>query len=84
MFQLYVTAAGTVGEVRILQLPCKRLEQSAVTAVRQWKYEPVRLNGQPVPFSIGVVVPFRLPSRFKGRAGRNGACKWTEPPQPVR
>jgi protein TonB len=31
---------------------------SAMTAVRQWKYKPAYLNGDPVPASIEVVLDF--------------------------
>lgn len=83
ILELSVTASGTVGEVVTLGSSCKRLEQAALTAVRQWQYEPVRLNGEPVPFRVVVELPFRLPPRFKGRAGRIGACKWTDPPKRI-
>ena len=81
--ELSVTASGTVAQARILWSRCKRLEQAAVTAARQWQYAQMRINGKPVPFMVVAAVPFRLPPRFKGRAGRVGACKWTEPPKPI-
>jgi len=31
-----------------------------VTAVRQWRYTPTRLNGQPVAVVMTVTVSFRL------------------------
>ena len=40
-------------------------------------------NGKPMPFKIVADVPFKLPTAFKSRAGRTGACKWAEPPKPV-
>jgi TonB family protein len=73
--------SGAVEDVVVLSGRSKRLEQAAVKAVRQWQYEPVRLNGEPASFRVVVHVPFRLPRRFKKRAGRIGACKWTEPPK---
>ena len=83
LVELNVTPSGTVGQVRVLRSECKRLEQAALTAVRQWQFEPVLLNGTPVPFTISAYVPFRLPARFKERAGRTGACKWKEPLKPI-
>jgi TonB family protein len=83
VLELSVTTAGTVGEARVLWSQCTRLDQAALTAVRQWQYARVRVNGKPVPFTVVADVPFRLPPRFKGRAGRVGACKWIEPPKPV-
>ena len=81
ILELSVTTSGTVGKVVTLGSQCKRLEQAARTAVQQWQYEPVRLNGEPVPFTVVVNLPFRLPLRFTARAGRIGACKWTDPPR---
>jgi TonB family protein len=83
VLELSVTTSGTVGEGRVLWSQCTRLDQAALTAARQWQYERVRVNGKPVPFTVVADVPFRLPPRFKGRAGRVGACKWIEPPKPV-
>ena len=36
------------------------LDQKAIEAVRQWKFEPAKLNGQAVPVQINVEVNFRL------------------------
>lgn len=36
------------------------LAQAAVTAVRQWRYEPTRLDGQPVEVETSVTVTFVL------------------------
>jgi len=80
LLELKVGPSGTVTEALILRSECKRLEQAALTAVRQWEYTPIHVNGKPVPFTIVVNVPFRLPERFNERAGRVGACKWKEPP----
>jgi TonB family protein len=83
ILELTITTSGAVGDVVILWSECQRLEQAALTAVRQWRYEPARLNGEPVPFRIVVELPFRLPPRFKARASRIGACKWTNPPKRI-
>jgi TonB family protein len=83
LLELNVTSSGTVGQARILWSQCKRLEQAALTAARQWQYAEVLVNGNPVPFTIVADIPFRLPARFKDRAGRTGACKWKEPPKAI-
>jgi TonB family protein len=83
LVELSVMPSGTVGQARILWSQCKRLEEAAVTAVRQWQYAPVHVNGEPVPFTIVADVHFRLPARFKERVSRIGACKWKEPPKPI-
>jgi TonB family protein len=36
------------------------LDEKAIEAVRQWKFEPAKLNGQSVPVQINVEVNFRL------------------------
>jgi len=82
LLELRITPSGTVGQALILWSQCKRLEQAALTAARQWEYAPVPVNGKPVAFTIIADVPFRLPARFKERAGRTGACKWKDPPRP--
>ena len=86
ILELNITTTGTVGKVVTLAdaSQCKRLEEAALAAVRQWQYEPLRLNGEPTPFTVMVDLPFRLPPRFKARAGRAGACKWSDPPKRIR
>ena len=83
LVELNVTPSGTVGQVRVLRFECRRLEQAALTAVRQWQFEQWHVNGTPVPFTVVADVPFRLPTRFKERTGRTGACKWKEPLKPI-
>ena len=36
------------------------LVAAAMDAVRQWKYQPTLLNGQPIPVIVRVTVTFRL------------------------
>jgi TonB family protein len=83
LLELNVTPSGTVGQARVLWSQCKRLEQAALTAARQWQYAQVLVNGNPAPLTIVADVPFRLPARFKERAGRTGACHWKDPPKAI-
>ena len=54
-----VDAAGVVTDVSVLRsLPV--LDQAAVKAVRQWRYQPLVLNGTAVPFVLVVTVTFSL------------------------
>jgi protein TonB len=39
------------------------LDKAAVTAVEQWRYSPVILNGRPVPFVLTVVLSFSIPTK---------------------
>jgi protein TonB len=52
-----------VGEVRDLRTISGDavLAQAAIDAVRQWHYQPYRLNGQPVKMPIRITVNFTLP-----------------------
>ncbi len=39
------------------------LAESAVEAVKQWQYEPFKLNGKPVQVETQVTVHFRLAAK---------------------
>ena len=54
-----VNEAGAVTEVSVLR-SILLLDQAAIKAVKQWRYEPLMLNGQPVPFILVVTVTFTL------------------------
>jgi protein TonB len=54
-----IGADGQVHEVRVLD-GNQLLAQAAVEAVRQWRYEPTRLNGRPVDVLLEVTVLFQL------------------------
>jgi protein TonB len=59
ILKVTVDEEGDVSEVRVLRgLPL--LQEAAVEAVRQWKYSPTYLNGEPVPVSAAVTVIFNL------------------------
>ena len=50
---------GKVSETHVLRsIPL--LDQAALDAVRQWEYEPTRLNGVAVPVIVTVTVNFTL------------------------
>lgn len=83
LVELNITDSGAVEEARILWSGCKRLEKAMLTAVRQWRYEQVRVDGEPVAFKVLTDVSLRLPTAFKSRAGRPGACVWKEAPKPT-
>ena len=54
-----IDAAGKVNTVRVISGPVL-LQQSAIETVRQWKYEPARLDGQAAAMHLTVTVKFRL------------------------
>jgi len=54
-----IAADGTIRSVKLIQGPAL-LVQAAITAVRNWRYTPSRLNGEPVEILMYVDVNFRL------------------------
>ena len=50
---------GGVRDARVLRSHAL-LDQAALDAVREWRYEPTRLNGVAVPVIVTVTVQFRL------------------------
>ena len=54
-----IDKTGHVAEARILR-SIPMLDQAALDAVRQWEYQPVLLNGGPVPVVVTLTVNFRL------------------------
>jgi protein TonB len=55
-----INKAGGVTGVQVLSGDLM-LAKSAVEAVRQWKYRPYLLNGEPVEIETQITVNFRLP-----------------------
>src|SRR6266481_699107 len=54
-----VDPAGNITDVKVISGPT-RLQEAAMAALRQWKYEPARLDGRPVSFHLNVTVKFRI------------------------
>jgi general secretion pathway protein A len=54
-----VDETGTVVETTVLGGPAP-LHAAAIEAVRAWKYQPARMNGQPVPIHVKVTIRFAL------------------------
>lgn len=52
---------GTVGAVKVIDGP-RVFVQSAVEAVKQWRYKPFELDGKPVKNEIGITLRFKFPS----------------------
>ena len=60
ILEAIVDEKGEVQNVKVLRsIPL--LDRAAITAVQQWRYSPVILNGQPVPFILTVVMSFSIP-----------------------
>lgn len=62
VLQAVILRDGSVTEVQVLRcsLPGLGFEQSAVEAVRQWRYRPATRNGEPVEVYLTIVVAFEL------------------------
>ena len=56
-----ISPTGEVGEVEVLR-SVPLLDEAAVAAVEQWRYEPTLVDGVPVPVLMTVTVNFSLPS----------------------
>jgi TonB family protein len=59
ILEIHIGSDGAVANARILRsIPA--LDQAALDAVRQWRYEPTLLNGVPVPVITTATVNFAL------------------------
>ncbi len=94
LLQMVVDAQGRVQEAWAVESTNPWLERAAITAVEQWKFEPARLAGQPVPSRVEQLVNFTMPRGTFGEAGdlvtfRKGrdhtklpaAFQWETPPK---
>jgi len=59
IIQATIGVDGRVTNATVLR-PAPLLEEAALNAVRQWRYTPTRLNGEPVAVVMTVTVSFRL------------------------
>jgi periplasmic protein TonB len=57
---LTVDERGKVRDVHVTRSLDKRLDQNAIDAVKQWKFNPAMRNGKPVAVFTSVEVDFRL------------------------
>jgi TonB family protein len=59
ILDITINEEGIVRDVKLLRsIPL--LDQAAVDAVKQWRYQPTLLNGTPVPVVMTVEVPFTV------------------------
>ena len=54
-----IDSNGRVTTMKVISGPTL-LHQSAMDALKQWKYHPATLNGQPTPMHLMVTIQFRL------------------------
>lgn len=62
ILQIVVRRDGTIGDITVLRAPSARLgfEESAIEAVRQWRYKPAMQSGRPVDVYLTVQISFEL------------------------
>jgi TonB family protein len=59
--EVVVTRDGRVGDVRVTRsLDARGLDEEAIKAVREWRFAPGRLSGQPVDVLAVVVMDFSI------------------------
>jgi protein TonB len=59
VLQATISRTGTIENLRVMNGPAM-LRQAALDAVKQWRYRPYMLNGQPVEVETTVDVQFKL------------------------
>lgn len=57
--QADIDTVGHVVRIKVVSGPLP-LREAAMDALRRWKYEPSRLNDEPVPTQVLVVIKFRI------------------------
>ena len=55
-----ISKTGDITAVKVLTGD-KQLTQAATDAVKQWKYKPYLLNGEPLEIQTQVTISFKLP-----------------------
>lgn len=55
-----ISTDGVPSELRVVSSPSDDLSQSALEAVRQWRYRPTLLNGNPVAIATSISVNYTL------------------------
>ena len=60
MLKAVIRIDGAIGGLTVISSPDPELAAAAMESVRQWRYQPSLLNGQPVEIITTVTVNFRL------------------------
>lgn len=65
ILEAMVDEGGAVRDIKVLR-SVKFLDEAAIEALKQWRYEPLTLNGEPMPFVLTVSMVFSV----EGASGR--------------
>ena len=60
ILEAQVDKEGRVVDLKVLRSGNRLLDEAALAAVKQWRYRPLILNGQPEQFVLTVVLTFNL------------------------
>ena len=60
ILQAVIDALGNVADLKVVKGLPEGLDQSALTAVKDWKFRPATLDGQPVPVYYNLTIAFSL------------------------
>ena len=60
VLEIVVRSDGSVGSIRVKRSLGGGLDQRAIDAVRQWRFNPARRHGTPVDVAVEVAVEFKL------------------------
>ena len=60
ILQAVIDKVGAVTSVKVLKGLPLGLNDTALAAVKEWKYEPARLDGEPVPVYLSLLINFSL------------------------
>ena len=60
ILEAQVDQEGHVVDLKVLRSASPLLDNAAIAAVKQWRYRPLVLNGQPQQFVLTVVLTFNL------------------------
>ena len=60
MLEAVISMEGVPLSLHVVQSPDRALSDAAMGAVKQWRYEPTRLNGEPVEVVTEIAVRFKL------------------------
>jgi TonB family protein len=73
--ELKIDGTGSVAGARVIWSKCEALNDAALKAAREWRYEILRVNGEPTSFLVTAQVPFSALS--EGQA-TNRSFRWMQ------